>query len=626
MNTNITSKMSIENESWTLAKLYDTRHYITKPKFQRDKTWTVLPKKTNIPNYYDYIQFLITNKNSVFPISLGTEIKDGEVYYIVIDGNNRLNAIISFLDQPYIIFSEFYETLFNIINTSDAHDTIKHNIINCIKKLNYRSISNFRRLDTLLKEFLPTFNDKDISTELFRNVENEFINVQAKLLFNDNSAYDKNIRLNINKFNDGKYEEYSKIFEDINKHSNILSENELLSAILFTTNINIDGIRSIDKSEILQQIEIYYNSRQDEVLTQFVYNANDNINTSINAFDFMIGLQNYYNKKYPVIHKFDSTGLSIFFKIYKYLYDTLDKNSFTRDNIIGFITYMNYACKNLNDAVESIFPKNVNNIFNKAYVKCENDIIKKNNLLMMLISNIANCKLKDDDASKISDKDLIKKNKACIIYHLLCNKIYVKENTQLEHLKTFDCILYIAGESFIKGQCMNILNKGPSIMFNKLNKEEFKKLLEQCIESSITESEFGQKAEKRRKLTLLDKILIANFWNKNIPNKYLNKEYSLEHIIPFSSVYEGTIDLDRIGNIFPTFNKINSERGNKDLEIYKKQDFYPSIKKLLPANYNRFNKMENKKTIITSIQMYNEHSKKNEGIYIQELIDDIFSR
>ena len=37
--------MEIANLSWTLKTLFDNKDKITKPKFQRDKSWTILNEK-----------------------------------------------------------------------------------------------------------------------------------------------------------------------------------------------------------------------------------------------------------------------------------------------------------------------------------------------------------------------------------------------------------------------------------------------------------------------------------------------------------------------------------------------------------------------------------------------------
>ena len=207
---------------------------IIKPKFQRDKKWTLKPVNKKIPNYRDYIKFLKGTRNSVFPISLGTEIKQDNVIYLVIDGNNRINAIITFLLKPYLIFPEYFNTIISMVNDSEI--TNKEILINWIQSLTYNKLSTFKRIHMI--DGFP----KDIikSSDLQLALDDELTEIQNKFLINSDS-YDKIIHLNINIFRNGSYNDYCKIFQDINKHSNILSENELLSAILFNTEIILFG-------------------------------------------------------------------------------------------------------------------------------------------------------------------------------------------------------------------------------------------------------------------------------------------------------------------------------------------------------------------------------------------------
>ena len=40
----------------------------------------------------------------------------------------------------------------------------------------------------------------------------------------------------------------------------------------------------------------------------------------------------------------------------------------------------------------------------------------------------------------------------------------------------------------------------------------------------------------------------------------LDNEFSIEHIMPNSSEWEGELDKDRIGNLIPIISEINSQR------------------------------------------------------------------
>ena len=601
------NNLTIETMTWTLGKLLKESPNIIKPKFQRDKKWTLKPVNKKIPNYRDYIIFLKGTRNSVFPISLGTEIKQDNVIYLVIDGNNRINAIITFLLKPYLIFPEYYHTIISMINGSKI--TNKEILINWIQSLTYNKLSTFKRIHMI--DGFP----KDIikSSDLQLALDDELTEIQNKFLINSDS-YDKIIHLNINIFRNGSYNDYCKIFQDINKHSNILSENELLSAILFNT----ETILSDEELEhqIRNKIKTFYENRgQQEVLTTYTMNNED----KLNIFDFMVGFQNYCHEKYNVIPEFDSNGLSLFFRIFKLLYGGIDSNNFTTENIHEFIQNIVFSSYILDCSYRLIFSKNINdNIFGKSSKSNHN--LKKNQLILLLISIIVN-------KEKMSEKIFINKIRTVIIYHLLCSVRYLKNlsDEDLTFIRNEDTIGYSAGGSFINAMVKKIMSDEPSKILD-INKDKFMKLINTCVESNIHPKQLCDKNKKRRQLNLLDRILLTNFYHRNMPQKYIDQNYSIEHITPFSSSWNGEIDIDRLGNLFPTLNEINIHRGNKDLTIYKDKypEFYNIIINILPEKYNEINHYENRKTTIISTEKYNDYCLRNEKLFIDNLINELY--
>jgi hypothetical protein len=597
----------IETTTWTLGKLLKESPNIIKPKFQRDKKWTIKPTNQKLPNYKDYIIFLKGTRNSVFPISLGTEIKQDNVIYLVIDGNNRINAIITFLLKPYLIFPEYFEKIISMVMESEI--TNKEILINWIQSLTYNKLSTFKRIhmiDGFPKEIIK-------SCDLQLALDDELTEIQNKFLINSDS-YDKIIHLNINIFRNGSYNDYCKIFQDINKHSNILSENELLSAILFNTEIILSDKEL--EHQIRNKIKTFYENRgQQEVLTTYTMNNED----KLNIFDFMVGFQNYCHEKYNVIPEFDSNGLSLLFRIFKLLYGDIDSKNFTTENIHSFIKNIIFSSDVLNKSYQLIFSKNINvNIFGKSSKLNHN--LKKNQLILLLISIIVN---KD----KISEKHLIQKNRAVIIYHLLCNLRYLKNlsEEELSLIRNEDTIGYSAGGSFINSMVKKLMTNEPSKILD-INKDKFMELINTCVKSSIHPKQFCDKNKKRRQLNLLDRILITNYYHRNMPQKFINQNYSIEHITPFSSSWNGEIDIDRLGNLFPTLNEINIHRGNKDLTIYKDKylEFYNTIINILPEKYNEINHYENRKTSIISTEKYDEYCLRNEKLFIDNLINELY--
>jgi len=617
------TKMSITNTTWTPDELLKRYSKIKKPKFNRDLVWTIKSTDNNSKrkraNFEEFLLFLFKTRNTVSAISLGAYLHNNEEYHVVIDGNNRINAIVSFFTCPYNVFTEYYNELFQYIDTitDDKMDkNIKDTCKKSIQEFTYHKLNTFNRLDDIISEEI------DIERRIMRDIERKIVEIQKKLRFPDNSSYDTHIKLVINEFKNGTNKEYCDTFEDINKYSNTLSHNELLAATLFEVIITIADQNL--KCKIVTKIKEYYDNRgNDEVLETYVMELDYNM--EISAYDFMVGFQNYCSDEYKIIEYFSSDGISLFFKIYGYLYGSIEKDKFTYENINNFIDKILFACHIISEAYKTIMPVNINdNLFNKTSKNDCCKLVAKNPMTIIFISIIAN---KD----KIPDKLLIKKIRLVVIYHLLCNQKYLK-NVSEENIKIIqvhDKIEYIAGGSYIENICKSIIEHDNTKIFN-INRDNFLNLLNTILNSSLNEKTYDQErvTNKRRQLNLFDKILVSNFFNKKMSNFYLKEKYSSEHITPYSSVWEESIDINRLGNLFPTLEKINGSRGNSNLEIYFKElniGFTTFIRELLPENYSEFNIHNGRKTSITDINKYNEYCSNNEKLYIKTLVDDIFS-
>lgn len=139
------------------------------------------------------------------------------------------------------------------------------------------------------------------------------------------------------------------------------------------------------------------------------------------------------------------------------------------------------------------------------------------------------------------------------------------------------------------------------------------------------------KNEKRRNLSFFEKTLMFYFYKQNIPHNMLNHDFSIEHIFPNSSDWEGKIDKDRTGNLTPIIAKLNCGRGNKHIDYYKEKvvekDFFNFMKDIIPStdNYNdTIIHRDNKKPKIINNDSYNRICNKNEKTYIESFVKSIF--
>lgn len=610
----------IKNEQWSVKQLIaklDNRE-ITKPKFQRKKKWDTLPKQNSSPNDYAYIQFLYDTENSVHAITFGQESNSKGVFYSNIDGNNRINAIKNFMDRPFEIFSEYLTDLKVYIDTLELQDEDKNKLKKIFDELTYNQIMNFKynkyfnenKLEDLYNSKLKIHRD-----EFDPHIEK----IQEKLKVNGIDNFDSTVKINVNLFEGYNTDELCKTFEDINKYNSKLTETELLACRLHNIcNFTINN--KPFETELYQRIKEYYKDKSNqEVLECYEFEE-----TNVNAHDFIVGFQNSCNNKYSFIDKTDVDGMSLFFKLWKALYNSFI-DTFTTKNVNDFIEKINDSCDILQNTISNIFTDKISNkLFNNT---CQDKLktLKKNNLFM-LISSILGFKKKNEQKSII-----IKHLEKCLIFHFFTTDI--KEKDVREDLKNYDPITYRAGGGYIENIVKNLLSN-PETISNKLTHESFNKLLNKLFNESNSPhirklDNDKNKNDKRRKIKFFEKTLMFYYYKEKIPTNLLSNEFSIEHIMPNSSEWNGVLDKDRTGNLIPIISNINSQRGNKHINSYKKtregNQFCEFIKDIIPNDDLYDNIIQHdKKPTIKNNEKYNEMCEKNEKTYKENFINCLF--
>ena len=438
-------------------------------------------------------------------------------------------------------------------------------------------------------------------------------------MINESDCFDDIVKINVNLFEGYNTDELCKTFEDINKYNSKLTETELLACRLHNIcNFTINN--KPFETELRECIKEYYiHKSNQEVLDCYVFE-----DANINAHDFIVGFQNLCNNKYSFIGKTDVDGLSLFFKLWKALYNSFI-DTFTTKNVNDFIEQMKDSCDILQDTISNIFTNKINDIlFNRS---CQEKLqtLKKNNLFM-LISSILGFKKKNEQKSVI-----IKHLEKCLIFHFFTSDI--KEKGVREDLKNNDSITYRAGGGFIENTVKNLLSN-PETISNKLTRELFNKLLNQLFNES--NSPHGRKLDngknkndKRRKIKFSEKTLMFYYYKEKIPTNLLNFEFSIEHIMPNSSDWDGELDKDRTGNLIPIISTINSQRGNKHINSYQStrggSDFFKFIEDIIPNSkvYNNIIQHDRKPLIVNN-EKYNEMCENNENKYKENFINCLF--
>ena len=218
-----------------------------------------------------------------------------------------------------------------------------------------------------------------------------------------------------------------------------------------------------------------------------------------------------------------------------------------------------------------------------------------------------------------------------MLFHFFVSDI--KDISLRDKFRANDSISYMAGGAFIENMTQKLLSN-PYNISNKLTPDLFDRLLDQLFNETNTpyvrKLDTGKnKNDKRRKLKFFEKSLQFYYYKKRMPIYLLNNKFSIEHIAPNSSEWVGELDKDRTGNLIPIISTINSQRGNKHINSYRKtkegKEFCEFIKPIIPNDdvYDSIIQHDRKPTIVNT-EKYNEMCEKNEKIYKENLINCLF--
>lgn len=611
----------IKNEQWYVKTLISKikNKEIFKPKFQRKRKWETIPlaKKDNIPSEKNFILFLYKTGNSVHPITFG--LMKNKLSNI--DGNNRINAIHHFLEEPFSIFEEYLEDIYEFID-ANFNESEKSTIKTIVRKMSYNSLMVFK-----YKEYFNEIGHVDLYNQSLKfkrdEMETHFDAIITKLKINGTDRFDTTVLINVNLFEGYTTEELCKVFTDINKYNGGLTEIEALASRLYTiTDFVIEDI--VLKTEIVECVKKFYSARNgDEVLD--CYNYNENVD-DMNAYDFMVGFQNYAHKVCPLIHETDNDGLSLFFKLYKTMNKGSFDENFNTEKVREFIKYVKRAIDVMSKLCNRVFMENLVS-GNKLFDACNKKLLslKKNNTYLIVSAIIGYLKLEVDECI------ILKSIERCLFFHFFLNDISDKEFR--ERLRLNDSIVYEAGGAYIDSKSKE-LYKTPSLISDKITVEIMSEVIDKLISENIHNKEYEvrangkDKTDKRRSRKLYEKALLYIYYTNKIPSEFLKNQYWVEHIFPFSSSWDGEIDIDRLGNIVPIIDGLNMVRNNRSITEYNQHSLSKIVKFIdiipSPRYYDMIISHAEKKPHIYDSKEYNGLCEKNEMSLKKIFLEHIF--
>lgn len=625
---------NIKNEQWPVSYIYNKieNGEIIKDKYQRPTKWLLLkdPRDTKKPSIQEYISFLYVTQNSVHAITFGK--KNSQIANI--DGNNRLNAIMFYLKNPFEVYPEHFEILKKFIQDTFTNlpNEVIEEVLTIFKSLSYNEIMDFKYQTffnkkgkkDLYEKYLKMYRD-EWDTFFDGNEDNTFgfqsiFKIYNTINFND-------VKININLFEGYTDEELNDIYVRVNTHNSSFTDIELLAGRLCNiTNFTIHN--NIIKNQIDNVLTEFYKKRsENEVLQCYQYSDN----STMNAYDFIVGLQIYSHNECIMIEDVDNIGLSLFFKIWKVLYKSINNDSFITNNVNDFIEKIKKSTQILKEVHNNLFPHQLCDKLFKNNSKKETGLAR-NNLYIIILSIVG--MLNNNNHKSI----IVKSIEKCILYHFLVQDITNKDDK--EKYTRYDSISYKAGGAFIDNEAENMY-KSPSNISSNIQENIFDEVLTILLNQSIKNidnitltTNNTRKEIKRRGRSYHEIVLLINYFRHKMPTKYLNYTFWIEHIIPFSSSWSEQIDIDRLGNIIPIIDELNKKRGNRHIKSYLNIEkdlnieFIKYLDDIIPNDNiydNIIDHSDKKKPKIINNDNFNTLCIQNENKLKKEVITYLFS-
>ena len=214
-----------------------------------------------------------------------------------------------------------------------------------------------------------------------------------------------------------------------------------------------------------------------------------------------------------------------------------------------------------------------------------------------------------------------------ILFHILTGKI--PDDDDRAKFRDKDKLRSHAGGGYVDNTCANIFKNNPEFIIDSIEESLFKQLLKKKFKN--IENRKYNKNKDRQKYTILHNILYCILFKDKVPVDMFQREFSLEHLIPFSSSYQNKLDINRLGNVFPMEIISNKKRGTKPFHVY--EEICPQYFNLVINNlcdkitYDSIVSYDdNNKPFIKDNDKYEQMCSRNEDIFVNEIMEKLFKK
>lgn len=515
-----TSTVTVE----TLSQMY-MEGTLIKPRIQRPKRWVNKDSDgLGKTNSMDFIKFIIKTGNTVNPLLLVEKIVNGKKSLLVIDGNNRVNAILLFIQSPLYFYSEYIPSSFSPCMKELLEKQPLVEILKC------RNFKTYCKLHNMMDEY------KD-SLEL--DLDTEFDDMCDKL----HSMRFLDIKVPITRFENISSDNIKEIYEGVNKGGVKLTKQEILASTTSTYKYLPHQLTRYN--ELLIKVQMYY----DDMTEKEMLKVQDREDEGMNMFEVLLGFQMLLSEQYKFMQQPGLKELDIVFKCYEMIYGTFETYN---ENIDGFLRVFQILCDYLAKIHSCFYNKHISYA---SIEKC-NLNIKGNSLCILLILLYKN---KDE----IDTKEFTSHVRKILLYNELCTMIGEKKSRSKYAVKNM--LQFQAGGHYISTTAKNILKNNIN-MSDIPTLPEILEVLDIVNQENVNACRDHDKNPRRLKVVKFKLLVLSLYYNQKVPFDMLSTSKDIDHIIPFSvQNWAEELDINRLGNLILIDSAVNKKKGNKHI-------------------------------------------------------------
>lgn len=556
---------------------YVKSNKLGKVKIQRKLKWSE-------PSIKSFIQFLNKTGFFIMPIVINVRTILDEVKFCVIDGNNRINAIVRFSQKPFFYFPEIIDSAFSQYSI----DCFDNRFVAKLREVSYETISKSGSYSQFCRNNgLADFRDDPQNQPLLDKYDDIFELIKMEV----GKININHVRVPFFKFDNLNDEQICEIYEGLNCGGIKLTKQEILASSTSFIRFLPCEIRLF--GELGRLIDDYYDctSSDGEVL-EFQRNEN----ADLNLFEILIAFQMFLAKKFDFVDEPGlGTDLELVFRCYGFIVGN-DGFAIKIDFMNQFLETIVTICAFIEKIGQELYFSNVSKYMDKYCLKFSK------NSLAILITHIYSY------FDEIGRPEFVLEIKRIIVYHILMD--IIKNKQAKEVLCLYDALKYRGGGALVMNIGLSIVNKTKRLCAP--DRRQFDTVIDIIRGENINNVLSRPKA--RTQISQFKVMVLCSYFNQYVPRNMCAEKKELDHIIPWSCTWpeSGELDINRLGNLqllgmLP--NRLKSNGPILDSFIREhKLDYlhYPceSLYKRIVSSENMINVLEYKKMCEERENMY----------------------